>query len=68
MDHELLHRSVADLFAAARSRTCRVGVELELISRDARDGSVVPLERVRGRRAVRRTPPGWGSSPAARWS
>ena len=47
MDQHLLHRGVADLFTTARSRSCRVGVELEMVSRDAEDGSVVRIERVR---------------------
>lgn len=58
MDLGRLYRDVAELFAGSRPRTHRVGVELELISRDAGDGSVVPVERIR--RAAR------GSS-YARW-
>ncbi len=47
MDQHLLRRGVADLFTSARRRTCRVGVELELVARDARDDSVVRIDRVR---------------------
>jgi glutamate--cysteine ligase len=51
MHHHLLHSEVSALFRGSSSRRTRVGLEQELLTRDATDGSVVPIERVR--RAVR---------------
>ena len=45
-EHHLL-RSVAALFRGSPARSTRVGVEHELLTADATDGSVVPIERVR---------------------
>ncbi len=47
MNRESLLPSVAGLFATSGRRTLRVGVELEQLTRDAHDGSVVRVERVR---------------------
>jgi glutamate--cysteine ligase len=43
----LLHQHVALLFRTGTSRSTRVGVEHELLTRDANDGSAVPIDRVR---------------------
>src|SRR3954447_16841633 len=52
--HHLLLREVSALFQGRTPRSVRVGVEQELLTRDAVDGSAVAIER--GRRAVAGTP------------
>ncbi len=48
MTNPLLRRSVSALFPGRHAaRTLGVGVEQELLTRDATDGSAVPIERVR---------------------
>ena len=45
-DHQL-HRHVASLFRGSESRSTRIGIEHELVTRDVNDESAVPIERVR---------------------
>ena len=45
--NKLLRHEVSELFRGSPSRTTRVGIEHELVTRDASDGSAVPMSRVR---------------------
>ena len=48
MTDHLLHRNVSALFPRRRvARTVGVGIEHELLTRDATDGSAVAIDRVR---------------------
>ncbi len=58
MTDHLLHRHVSALFRGSPSRSTAVGLEHELLTRDATDGSAVAIERVR--RAV-------SGAPYRRW-
>src|SRR4051812_37784022 len=46
--HHPFHHEVSALFRRSTSRSVRTGVEQELFTRDASDGSVVSIDRVRG--------------------